>query len=271
MKTAKTISDQKFTFPLKFLSFVQHSMQYDTKATDGEEDGPDILSWVPDWRKPLIARTLLFRDFPARTGLDYPSRIIFPAAAYGGQVHRTIIDKSSVEHNLAQDRLEVRGVRILKIMEVAACDAQRRSASILEIFNIFSDPYPTTALSYLQVSREGLDPKRKSLELHSPSPRAVDFWDYVHECEQKGRHIRPLPLHLRYSSKDLNLSAWHETDDLETIAQGRKLISTTIGFMGLAPIANAIGDEICVLFGGNVPYVIRRKGIYWTFIGECYV
>jgi hypothetical protein len=37
------------------------------------------------------------------------------------------------------------------------------------------------------------------------------------------------------------------------------LISTAIGFMGLALIAGAGGDEICVLFGGNVPYVWSRE------------
>ena len=29
-------------------------------------------------------------------------------------------------------------------------------------------------------------------------------------------------------------------------------------------------DEICLLFGGEVPYVVRDRGGFYQFIGECY-
>lgn len=53
---------------------------------------------------------------------------------------------------------------------------------------------------------------------------------------------------------------------------GCRLIYTEAGLMGLAPAAATIGDKLCVLFGGQVLYVIRaREDGRHEFIGECYV
>ena len=42
--------------------------------------------------------------------------------------------------------------------------------------------------------------------------------------------------------------------------------------MGIGPAAAKANDTICVLFGGQVLYVIRAKdGERHEFIGECYV
>lgn len=42
--------------------------------------------------------------------------------------------------------------------------------------------------------------------------------------------------------------------------------------MGLASAATAIGDKICIFFGGQVLYVLRERGEgKHEFIGECYV
>jgi hypothetical protein len=52
-----------------------------------------------------------------------------------------------------------------------------------------------------------------------------------------------------------------------------RFIQTEKGYMGLAPAAAAVGDKICVLFGGQVLYVLRQNKDVETheFIGECYV
>lgn len=43
--------------------------------------------------------------------------------------------------------------------------------------------------------------------------------------------------------------------------------------MGLAPPTVKEGDEICILFGGCVPFILRKRpenGLY-QYIGEAYV
>ncbi|KAK4446716.1 heterokaryon incompatibility protein-domain-containing protein [Podospora aff. communis PSN243] len=67
---------------------------------------------------------------------------------------------------------------------------------------------------------------------------------------------------------------------------GRNFIITSKGYLGLAPIKSKVGDEVCVLEGGTVPYVLRAVddsamepfGIppaegrrFFNFIGESYV
>jgi hypothetical protein len=43
------------------------------------------------------------------------------------------------------------------------------------------------------------------------------------------------------------------------------------GYVGLAPTMAARGDEVCLFFGGNVPYSVRSCGGHYSFIGESYV
>lgn len=52
----------------------------------------------------------------------------------------------------------------------------------------------------------------------------------------------------------------------------RRLFVTSTGHLGLGPAGMMSGDVVVVLFGGRVPYVLRRVGDgYWRFVGECYV
>jgi hypothetical protein len=53
---------------------------------------------------------------------------------------------------------------------------------------------------------------------------------------------------------------------------GRCLCVTAGGYMGRVPYGSAVGDVICILLGGNVPFVIRECGEgCFRLIGECYI
>jgi hypothetical protein len=49
------------------------------------------------------------------------------------------------------------------------------------------------------------------------------------------------------------------------------LFVTESGHLGLGHPNMKRGDQICVLFGGKVLYIIRRVGMHFEFVGECYV
>ncbi|KAG4439296.1 hypothetical protein IFR05_005229 [Cadophora sp. M221] len=51
----------------------------------------------------------------------------------------------------------------------------------------------------------------------------------------------------------------------------RRYFVTEKGYMGLGPQGMLPGDIVCVLFGGDTPYVLREKQGCWQFVGECYV
>lgn len=52
----------------------------------------------------------------------------------------------------------------------------------------------------------------------------------------------------------------------------RILCTTETGRLGSVPTTTQEGDAICVLYGGQVPYVLRRRGLGdYTVVGECYM
>ncbi|KAF2844975.1 HET-domain-containing protein [Plenodomus tracheiphilus IPT5] len=52
----------------------------------------------------------------------------------------------------------------------------------------------------------------------------------------------------------------------------RKFVLTSSGRMGLCPRETGAGDNIVILYGGSVPYVLRAMPSGdWKFIGECYI
>jgi hypothetical protein len=60
--------------------------------------------------------------------------------------------------------------------------------------------------------------------------------------------------------------------DIKKTTFGRRLFETSRGFMGLGPPAAQVGDQVCLLLGGQVLYVLRDRGYgHREFIGECYV
>jgi Heterokaryon incompatibility protein (HET) len=71
--------------------------------------------------------------------------------------------------------------------------------------------------------------------------------------------------------KDIILNASFERTMKKKI-YGRRLITTEMGYIGLAPIASRRGDKVCVLFGCSTPVILRPlvDGEY-KFVGECYV
>ena len=61
---------------------------------------------------------------------------------------------------------------------------------------------------------------------------------------------------------------------LAQAAEGRRFCVTANERMGLVPRDALMGDEICILLGGHVPFVLRRddkKGACWSLVWECYL
>lgn len=57
----------------------------------------------------------------------------------------------------------------------------------------------------------------------------------------------------------------------EKATRNRRFFITTDGRMGLGPANLEPGNGVAILFGGNVPFVLRRRGGYHALVGECYV
>ena len=52
----------------------------------------------------------------------------------------------------------------------------------------------------------------------------------------------------------------------------RRLFRTKQGYLGIASMHFDVGDHVCVLDGGRVPFVLfPRDDGYWSLVSECYV
>lgn len=58
---------------------------------------------------------------------------------------------------------------------------------------------------------------------------------------------------------------------LESTVSGRRLFTTTRGYIGIANDFVRKGDKICLLAGGRMPVVLRPTGDSHRFLGESYV
>jgi hypothetical protein len=57
-----------------------------------------------------------------------------------------------------------------------------------------------------------------------------------------------------------------------TFNEGRRLCLTADGRMGYVPGDAKVGDTVCLLYGGALPYVIRECGNgEYQFLGDCYI
>ncbi|KAI1130834.1 heterokaryon incompatibility protein-domain-containing protein [Nemania abortiva] len=54
-------------------------------------------------------------------------------------------------------------------------------------------------------------------------------------------------------------------------SEGRVFARTRTGYYVLGPVALEVGDVVCVLFGGKVPFCLRPIGRQYLLVGECYV
>ena len=54
-------------------------------------------------------------------------------------------------------------------------------------------------------------------------------------------------------------------------SQGRDFFTTKAGYMGICPASTAVGDQVCLLSGSQVPYILRQNDQRYQLVGECYV
>lgn len=70
------------------------------------------------------------------------------------------------------------------------------------------------------------------------------------------------------------LPGWvHFADFMDSFSQAtktRKFFITMDGYIGLCPAATQFGDVACLLYGAQVPFVLREEAEHYVLIGECY-
>jgi hypothetical protein len=93
------------------------------------------------------------------------------------------------------------------------------------------------------------------------------FAEYLSEAQNLPEGIRGLneaiPGFETHSIIEESITRW---------SSNRRFCKTTNGALACVPKNARNGDIICVLFGGEVPYLLRLSGRgFYRVIGECYV
>ncbi|KAM0540511.1 hypothetical protein ACHAO7_011127 [Fusarium culmorum] len=94
--------------------------------------------------------------------------------------------------------------------------------------------------------------------------RDSGFGDAVDIQQENTKYLMPQ----KSSSNDqVNVFSLH----LDAAHERRLFLTKDLSYIGLGPKTMEEGDIICVLFGGATPFVLRRFGEFFRFIGECHV
>jgi hypothetical protein len=228
----------------------------------------NLPAWVPNWIQhgpPAMFRTPGFCAAVNEDNRTEPKpHIIFPSR------HECLLDEVP---------LTVRGVSLFSIYRVAPMAEDKEadeSVSHEKMMSLFSDPYPTTELSYVEAYRLALTPESTNVEAEKMT-RTCAFWDFVNSAgetyataQARQEALTQKEIHHGLPIDVLMSRVAAGSTNSGCLARGRSFFVTATGFIGLAPIDAKDGDEILLLFGGRTPYLARKlsPGRY-RFIGAC--
>ncbi|SPJ72129.1 related to heterokaryon incompatibility protein (het-6OR allele) [Fusarium torulosum] len=238
----------------------------------------NLNSWVPDFS---------VHDLPLSDEITSLSKPVFLQNIFNASLHKSGVP-TFIKTEKDDTVLVVKGYHVDVIKEVGLKApgphlADHTSESLLE--------WESSMRAVLQEWRTILPPSETYLtgELSN-----LAFWRTVLVDLKQGEHpkrtsaigakrlddddIRELPRLDTAEGVERLLNTWSsclqpEYQTLRLIEQfSRRFILTDTGFIGLGPPDVRVGDSICVLLGGSVPYVLRQNSDdSWCYIGECYI
>ncbi|KAL8838306.1 MAG: hypothetical protein Q9176_005117 [Flavoplaca citrina] len=98
----------------------------------------------------------------------------------------------------------------------------------------------------------------------------ADAAAYLSLAESNNSTLSPVEFaSLREAASRGSLARFHRSS--QTFSYNRKVYLTQNGFLGIGPMIMNKGDEVCVLFGGRVPFVLRRMHDHHVLVGETYI
>jgi hypothetical protein len=240
---------------------------------------PRIPSWVPDWRR--IENAHPFVRYSDRTG--FKASLGMAAEAWHSQhgnvfhVKGKWIDSVAV---LGSKPTFTKTVAIFEICSAKIEEIRRSVAWLQECEGLASKKGVLTPQRQEELWRtltcsltgDGFPaPERYSeyfMKYMKFIPGAADrFSGYLKEAQNSVSGIRGLneaiPGFDTHTIIEGSIQRW---------SSKRRFCVTKDGALACVPTVARHGDIICVLFGSEVPYVLRptRTGFYWV-IGECYI
>ena len=227
------------------------------------------LSWVPRWDRKEFARATILSEAKDETGFCADGGILL-------KLEQPDRDTLLSVHGQRLDRV-IATSKILSRYELYYGDR----VESMEIFDIWADFQKTMLPMYGMASYPTGEDIRKVFAMtiiggldENGRPAGEDYWkhflyQFAVETEDRTRQsgfewrwrwhagFRDLKMNLlqeeiKGGSRARFLGAFHRS------AEHRRIFLTANGYLGLGPAAMEVEDQVCVLFGSNVPYVYRN-------------
>ncbi|WZH40679.1 heterokaryon incompatibility protein-domain-containing protein [Fusarium acuminatum] len=237
-----------------------------------------LNSWVPDFS---------VHDNPLSDEITSLSKPIFLQKIFNASLHKSGVKPLITTEN-DDTVLVVKGYHIDNVKEVGL---KAPGPHLTEHTNESLLEWENSMRAVLEEWRTILLP---SDTYRTGEPFHLAFWRTVLVDLKQGEHpkrtsaigakrldeddIRELPRLDTAEGTERLLNTWSsclqpEYQTLRLIEQfSRRFILTDTGYIGLGPPDVQVGDSICVLLGGSVPYALRRNhDNTWCYIGECYI
>lgn len=211
-----------------------------------------LPSWVPDWSFPVS-----MHPFEKNLNPDAYGEREKAYNASGTLMGTCYIDGRS---------LHVQGLVLDQITHVTSISEWNLATGGLDIERLWATSYPDKPYFNRETIMEAYnhtlaaDTGRKNSESDCELSRgfAID-WELVERNKTD------------MTAAERRRQSWMLVD-IKMLTFGRQLFTTSCDFMGLGPAADQVGDEVCVLLGGQVLYVLRNLiDSHFEVVGECYM
>ncbi|KAF2144816.1 uncharacterized protein K452DRAFT_245975 [Aplosporella prunicola CBS 121167] len=223
------------------------------------QESPSLPSWVPDWTKPSPhALERLPKRLPEFDDIRIGERVAYAADSV---LRRMAGAEQNLRVQLVDGLLQAHGLLLAQLEDIRP-PFGNNSAYEDSLFDdaetrMYTPTGTTLHEASLMTSSCGLSYKEGVFDRSDPVN-----WNEL--------DLRTL---LDFSDKRASGVAEVKVPDILYFSHafGRCLASTNRGFIALVPSNARVGDQLYILYGGQVVYCLRKDGTMHTSVGECYV
>jgi hypothetical protein len=148
------------------------------------------------------------------------------------------------------------------------CDNEQTDVSFL--MTMYAGPIGAVVSSYLAEELEHLGGRQQGIQrlLQSGKNNLIQWLSQT--LGDAGMYQDLIPAQMSPSEQrpgdayDYKLGTW-------SMSLNRRLYRTRAGYLGLGPSVMRRGDVVSVLFGGHMPFIMRRDQSEWLLVGDTYL
>lgn len=230
-----------------------------------------LPSWVPDWSDAIVTEREMAKSL---AWLDHSSPNDAPKLGFPRQYRASanlpvrLLDS----HNPALLRLV--GLEVDTVLSAEQCkiDSFSPRHSFLPLLRLWH-----IALQYQPRNADMIEYLKTWVKVTTAEHHELGGTTADQEVKNGAAYIVKHSGGANYVSQDLmDLANGGMPEAFESLAHNfcfnRKFIITKAGRMGIGPCCTEPGDVVSVLFGGEVPYILRADGTEsLSFVGESYI